>query len=131
MHDEKTAWHCALDWIQEMMTKHVDKLPTILPPQNDPAFWQEVCRVEIAIRDTLSEKIRLLLKLEGPVALTDAEHYVLGLRLQWAEQLASEYIAQRHDFYEPTKDVLEWLLIDSWNEHGCISLWNHSDRAGS
>jgi hypothetical protein len=27
-------------------------------------------------------------------------------------------------------EVLEWLLIRSWESDGCVALWNHAERGG-
>ena len=30
----------------------------------------------------------------------------------------------------PLADVLQWMLVDAWESHGCIAMWNKAEGSG-
>jgi len=103
--------------------------PSELPPLNSPDFWFAVSKLEIATRDTVSAKVRLLVKGAELPPMTPLEAWLYRRRVEWAGQLCLAG-AQKGEPDLYLHQALEWLLIGSWESDGCVSLWNHAERGG-
>lgn len=45
-------------------------------------------------------------------------------------QLALGYLEKNHEPDLEAEEVLEWLLVTTWESDGCIGLWKHAERGG-
>lgn len=106
------------------------RYPSELPPLNSPGFWFAVAKVEIATRDTLSSKVRLLVKGEQFPSMSPLEAWLYRRRVEWAAQVVLARVKSQVQTQTPLPEVLDWLLIRSWESDGCIGLWNHAERGG-
>jgi hypothetical protein len=125
----KSVWRDAIHWMKAMDSRLPSAYPSELPPLNSPDFWFSVSKFEIATRDTVSAKVRFLVKGEELPAMTPLEAWLYRRRVEWAGQLCLAG-AQKGEPDLYLHQVLDWLLIESWEREGCIALWNHAERGG-
>lgn len=98
-----------------------------------PEFWAEAVRLEMAMRQAVSEKTRMIIAWNGePPAMTPAECWLYRKRAEWAGQLFLEKAHERVVIPESVSlaEVLEWALVLTWESDGCIALWEHGCERG-
>ena len=84
----------------------------------------------MSTRGQLSDKVRALVNGEVQAPMSPLDSWLYRRRVEWAAQLA---FAKAHEGVEPhasLADVLNWLLVHSWESDGCVALWNHAERGG-
>ena len=103
--------------------------PSELPALNSPGFWFAAAKLEMPMRDTVSAKVRLLVKGGELPAMTPLEAWLYRRRVEWAGQLCLAGATKGEpDLY--LHQALDWLLVESWEREGCIAFWNHAERGG-
>src|SRR6266511_2968871 len=128
MSASKSVWLAVLDWMKAMDSRLPAIFPPELPPESSQDFWFPVAQIEMSTRDTLTAKVRTLVSGEGLPAMTPIEAWLYRRRVEWAAQVALVKAQQRVEPDVPLPEVLDWLLIGSWDTDGCIGLWNHAER---
>lgn len=127
----KSIWLDVLAWLKAMEVRLPTVYPTELPPESSDGFWFHVAQIEMSTRDTLSAKVQALVAGAEFPAMSDLEVWLYRRRVEWAAQLALASAQRKIEPEAPLGDLLEWLLIDSWESDGCIGLWNHAERGGT
>ncbi|MBI4024823.1 MAG: hypothetical protein HY360_07555 [Verrucomicrobia bacterium] len=84
----------------------------------------------MSTRDIVSAKIRSLVKGAGCSAMTPLEAWLYRRRVEWAAQVVLMKVQERVVPKVSLTELLDWLLIGSWESDGCIGLWNHAERGG-
>jgi hypothetical protein len=84
----------------------------------------------MSTRDVLSAKVRSLVNGEGLCAMTPLEAWLYRRRVEWAAQVAFVKAKERVEPDVSLAELLDWLLIGTWESDGCIGLWNHAERGG-
>ncbi len=62
--------------------------------------------------------------------MTPLEAWLYRRRVEWAAQVILVKAKERVEPDASVAEVLDWLLIGSWESDGCIGLWNHAERGG-
>ena len=64
--------------------------------------------------------------------MTPLERWFFARRVEFAVQVCLLRVQQKIEPppETPLEDVLRYLLISSWQDVGCVALWNHMDRGG-
>ena len=104
--------------------------PQELPPENTPDFWFTACKYEMATRDSLSAKVRVLIEGARLPSWTLLEVWLFRRRLEWAGQVALAKVAEGVDPDATLPEILEWALVKTWETDGCVGMWNHAERSG-
>ena len=130
MRASKSMWLDVLDWLKSMDSRLPAIFPPELPPEESPDFWFRVAQLEMSTRDTLSTKVRSLVNGEGFPFMTPLEAWLYRRRVEWAAQLALVKAKERVEPDASLPEVLEWLLVRSWESDGCVAIWNHAERGG-
>lgn len=126
----KSIWLDVLDWLKAMDAQLPSDFPPELPPEASADFWFRVAQIEMSTRDAVSAKVRSLVNGEQFPAMTALEAWLHRRRVEWAVQVSLAKAKQRVEPNVPLSEVLDWLLIGSWESDGCIGLWNHAERGG-
>jgi len=126
----ESVWIDVLDWLKAMDSRLPAVFPPELPPETSPDFWFRVAQIEMSTRDALSAKVRSLVRGEGLSAMTPLEAWLYRRRVEWAAQVAFVKAKERVEPDVSLAQVLDWLLIGTWESDGCIGLWNHAERGG-
>lgn len=134
MREAAKFWLGAMDWMSGEIARLAADWPPELPPQSSAtgeAFWMEASRREMSTRDTLSAKLRRLIADGERSAMTALECWMLRRRVEWAAQLAMAKTAEGILPDAPLTEVLDWLLVSSWESDGCLAMWKHAERGGA
>ena len=126
----KSVWMDALKWMESKDSMLPSTFPIELPAEESPDFWFRVAQFEMSTRKPLSEKVRFLIAGGVPPSMTPLEAWLYRRRVEWAAQLALAKATERGEPNAALSEVLEWLLVSSWESDGCIGLWNHAERGG-
>jgi hypothetical protein len=126
----RSIWQDVIDWLQSKDSQLPAIFPSELPSETSPDFWFVVAKLEMSTRDMLSAKIRLLVTNKEPPNMTILEAWLYRRRVEWAGQLVLAGV-QKGEPQMSLPQLLEWLLISSWETDGCIGLWNHAERGGT
>lgn len=126
----KSIWIEVLAWLKAMDSKLIAEFPTELPTESSPDFWFRVARIEMSTREDLSTKVRSLIFGGDPSSMSVLEAWLYRRRVEWAGQLTLVKVQEGVEPEASLAEVLEWLLIESWDSDGCIGLWNHAERGG-
>lgn len=131
MLDKNTIWLKAIQWMQNAGLYITERWPEELPPETTIGFWKLACQIEMRDRETISQKIRLLISNDGAqTPMTDLEAWLYRRRVEWAGQVALSQVQKGVEPVETLNQVLEWLLIRTWETDGCIAFWNHAIERG-
>lgn len=103
--------------------------PPEFPPEATPDFWFVACRHEMATRKEISAQIRTMIETGDSGSVTPLEAWLIRRRLEWAGQMALAAVSKK---IEPAclAEALHDVLVRSWEEAGCIGMWNHAEREG-
>jgi hypothetical protein len=115
--------------MQMMDSRLPSAWPPELPLESAQDFWFHVAQIEMTMRNIVSAKTRLLIAADD-VAMTALEAWLYRRRVEWAAQIVLTRVKLRVEPHVPLSEVLDWLLIGSWESDGCIGLWNHAERGG-
>lgn len=130
MSASKSIWLDVFDWMKGVDAQLPAAWPCDLPEESTSDFWFRVAQLEMSTRDAVSAKIRSLVASAKLPTLTPLESWLYRRRVEWAAQVALVKAQQGVEPNVPLAEVLNWLLIDSWESDGCIGLWNHAERGG-
>ncbi len=130
MRASKSMWMVVLDWLKSMDSRLPAVFPPELPSEESPDFWFRAAQIEMATRGTLSAKIRSLVNGQELSDMTPLEAWLYRRRVEWAAQVILVKAKERVEPDASVAEVLDWLLIGSWESDGCIGLWNHAERGG-
>ena len=107
------------------------RYPGELPSESEPGYWWDVVRHEQATRDAVSGWLRQLLRdREEPRPLSDLESCFVRRRIEWAVQLICGYSKRGMEPELHGTDLLQFLLVDTWESDGHEGLWNQAERDG-
>lgn len=125
-----SVWVDALSWLRLLEKTLSSRWPEELPHEQGPDFWFRAAQLEMSTRDRLSGSIRLILSGGDMPSLSPLEEWMLRRRFEWAGQLV--LLKAEQGVVPPIglAEVLEWLLVRSWESDGCIAMWNHAERGG-
>ncbi len=126
----KSVWLQVLTRLQEFDRRLPAAFPPELPAESAPNFWFRVAQIEMQTRDTLSAKVRLLVAGPALPAMTALEAWLYRRRAEWAAQVVLGAAQKGLEPSESLPQVLEYVLVQSWERDGCIGLWNHAERGG-
>jgi hypothetical protein len=107
-------------------------LPQVYPTDPDRETWEALLRLERAVRNDVSSWLRLALQARAaPDSIPPKWAFLVNLRIKWALQLVRGYEARKVAPALPGNQILQWLLIETWETAGCAALQNHVARGGS
>ena len=116
------------------LKKEEARLPAVwppeLPPEKTPDFWFIACKFEMSTRDTVSAKLRSLACGAEAPSTTPLEAWFFRRRFEWAAQVSLSKVMKKEEPQATLSDVLNFLLVESWQSDGCQALWKHAERDG-
>jgi len=130
MSASKSIWLDVIEWLKATDSSLPAIFPSELPPESSENFWFRVAEIEMSTRGQLSAKVKALIKGEKLLQISALESWLYRRRVEWAAQIALVKAQERVEPKIPLTEVLDWLLIGSWESDGCIGLWNHAERGG-
>lgn len=117
-------------WLKSAESILPEIWPSELPPESTKDFWFTACKYEMSMRDQLSAKLRMLIGGQELPSLSLLESWLFRRRLEWASQVALAKVMEGVEPIASMPEVLEWVLVKTWETDGCISMWNHAERNG-
>lgn len=130
-HDaRKSLWLEAVEWLQQVDRWLPAQYPAELPPDTTKDFWFQVARFEMSTRDEVSAKLRAIISGLKPSDLSSLDCWFFRRRFEWAGQLALAKVQESIEPQAALPEVLDWMLVQSWESAGCIGMWNHAERDG-
>ncbi len=126
----QSIWQIAMDVIVNASKSLPPVWPPELPPENTPDFWFMACKLEMSTRDSVSAKLRTLSSGAEAPDPTPLEAWFFRRRFEWAGQVMLAKVQEQIEPDATLAEVLEWLLVRSWETDGCIAMWNHAERGG-
>jgi hypothetical protein len=127
---QQSIW---LDFIEclKILDKEIPaEFPPELPSENDPNFWLLATKLEMQARSGLSTKIRALIETQVSPDFSKLECWLYRRRTEWAGQVALVKVKEGVEPNVMLAELLVWGLVTSWENAGCISMWNHMERGG-
>jgi len=125
-----SIWIDVLAWLKHVDQHVPQQYPDELPPAEDPSLWLVAQKLEMSIRDKLSDLIRTLLSTGECPPMNPLEAWFYRRRVEWAAQLVCWKVNECVEPNSTIHDVLKWLLVTSWESDGCIAFWNACERGG-
>ena len=121
----------ALHWMDEMDQRLLREWPEELPPEHSEGFWQEATRLEMNERRAISQKIARLISTGDPGNIMSVlDQWFYRRRVEYAAQYCLGCAKRQIDPDDDLRSFLHYLLISSWEEHGCLAFWNHAIERG-
>lgn len=127
----KSVWPEVTGWLKACEAALPAVWPPELPPEQTPDFWFVVCRHEMASRKDISAQLRSMIITGDTGMVQPLQAWLIRRRFEWAGQLAMVAVMKKNEPDEGLAEILEWVLIVSWETDGCISMWNHAERGGT
>lgn len=128
--DAAKFWLVFANWLESAQSVVPKVWPSELPHETATDFWFIACKYEMSTRDSVSEKLRLLVGGQALPSISPLEGWMIFRRVEWASQLGLAKAQQGVIPPVPLSEVLEWALIATWQSDGCQGMWKHAERGG-
>lgn len=119
-----------MKWIKACEAALPTVWPPELPPEETPDFWFIACRHEMMTRKEISAQIRTMIETGDSGTVTPLEAWLIRRRLEWAGQMALAAVTKKVEPSGGLAEALYEVLVRSWEDAGCIAMWNHAERGG-
>lgn len=125
-------WCDAIRWMDKSVKQLTVDWPEEFPPESDKDFWTIACQMEMKNRAVMTQKTRRLVSTGRPdQIMTVLEQWYYRRRVEFAVQLCIAGVQREvHNPKASLRELLHYLLVESWDDSGCIAMWNHAIERG-
>ena len=126
----KSVWQAVAESLGSIEAQLPKVWPPELPPEFTPNFWFLAVQQEMRTRSELSAAIRELLTGKEVPDMTPLQGWLFRRRIEWAGQFTLAAVQRGLEPTEPLLEVLEHVLVRTWEASGCVGMWYHAERDG-